>query len=68
VAGRTDPSGQHQSRGFLEHNSIALLTTAAGGVDEASQAWLGRHAVNLSIARSGLSSVNNVDEQYNRGS
>jgi hypothetical protein len=51
-------------RGYLERNCIALLSTAAGGVDPASPAWLGHYAMNPSVARSGLWNVNHVDERY----
>jgi hypothetical protein len=60
------PSGPDGSsaRRLLERNTIALLSTAAGGVDLASSSWLGRHAVNPAIARSSLRNVNHVDETY----
>jgi hypothetical protein len=51
-------------RGYLERNSIALLSSSAGGVDRASPRWLGRHAVNPAVVRSELWNVNHVDDEY----
>jgi len=59
----TRPDGS-SDRGFLERNCIALVSTASGGLDHASPAWLGREAINLAIAASGLWNVNHVDEPY----
>jgi hypothetical protein len=49
-------------RGYLERSAIGLLSTLAGGIDPASDNWLGRHAVSLKITGSGLWNVNHVDE------
>lgn len=54
-------------RGYLERNCIALLSTAAGGVEPASDGWLGHHAINPAISRSGLWNVNHVDESHECG-
>jgi hypothetical protein len=47
-------------RGYLERNAIGLLS----GGESASPEWLGRHAVNSAINRSGLWNVNHVDDRY----
>jgi hypothetical protein len=51
-------------RGTTEANSIALLSAAAGGLDTASPAWLGRHAANVSVHSSGLWNVRHVTDTY----
>ena len=53
-----------EDRGYLERNSISLLSTAAGDADAASQEWLGRYTVNPAVTRSSLWNVNHVDEPY----
>jgi hypothetical protein len=55
----TKPDGTSE-RGYLERNSIALLS----GAEPASPDWLGHHAVNPAIRRSGLWNANHVHEQY----
>ncbi len=61
VAGQpTDDTG----RGFIEKNSIALLSCRTGGVDRPSPGWLGRHANSEKIRHSGLWNSNHVDDQY----
>jgi hypothetical protein len=51
-------------RGYLERNSIGLLSRSAGGVDQASPDWLGKYAVNPAVVRSELWNVNHVDDEY----
>lgn len=51
-------------RGLIETNSIALLSAAAGGLDAASPAWLGRYAANVSVRSSALWNVRHVLDQY----
>jgi hypothetical protein len=51
--------------GNLERNSIALLSCLAGGLDQPSQDWLGRHAKRAVISGSGLWNVDHVTGHYN---
>jgi hypothetical protein len=51
-------------RGVIEAACIALLSTATGGVDPASNAWLGRHAASQAVPASGLWNVRHVHEGY----
>lgn len=55
----TSPDGTSE-RGYVERNCIGLLS----GVEPASSEWLGRHAVNPALKRSGLWNVNHVDDQH----
>jgi hypothetical protein len=59
----TQPDGT-SDRGYLERNSIALLSRSAGGLDRASSGWLGKHAVNPAVVRSELWNVSHVDDEY----
>jgi hypothetical protein len=59
----TRPDGT-SDRGLLERNSIALLSTLAGGDEAASLNWLGRHAVAPKVRESSLWNVNHVDEAF----
>lgn len=51
-------------RGMLERNSIALLSTLAGGAEAASPTWLGRNAVAPKVRESSLWNVNHVDDSF----
>jgi hypothetical protein len=57
VPGRAD-------RGYLESNSIALLSCITGGLDPASASRLGRHAERAEIRASRLWNVQHVSGQY----
>jgi hypothetical protein len=52
-------------RGYIEKNSIALLSCRAGGTDRPGSRWLGHHANNEKVRQSGLWNSNHVDDQYN---
>jgi len=47
-------------RGYLESNSIALLSCITGGPDRPSPCWLGRYAERAEIRGSGLWNVHHV--------
>jgi hypothetical protein len=51
-------------RGYLESNSIALLSCLTGGPDLPSASWLGRYAERPEIPRSGLWNVQHVSGHY----
>jgi len=57
VPGRAD-------RGYLESNSIALLSCLTGGPDLPSASWLGRYAERAEIRGSGLWNVEHVTRPY----
>lgn len=57
VPGRAD-------RGYLESNSIALLSCLGGGPDLPGPDWLGRHAERAEIRGSGLWNVEHVTGHY----
>lgn len=59
-----DEPGPDSDRGYLERNTIGLLSCAGKRADLPSSAWLGRHSPNEAIRRSGLWNVNHTDEQY----
>jgi hypothetical protein len=60
-----DPPGPRSLRGFIEKNSIALLSNyARPPVDPASAAWLGRRSAREKVAQSGLWNIQHVDEAY----
>jgi hypothetical protein len=60
-----DPPGPHSLRGFIEKNSVALLSNyARPPVDPASGVWLGRRCTKEKVAQSGLWNVQHVDEAY----
>jgi hypothetical protein len=54
-------------RGYIEKNSIALLSCRIGGTDRPSPDWLGRHACSEKVRQSGLWNSNHVDDQYEHG-
>ena len=51
-------------RGYLESNSIALLSCLAGGPGQPGASWLGRHAERPEIRESGLWNVHHVFGHY----
>jgi hypothetical protein len=55
----------HAVRGYIERNSIALLTNfERPPVDPASTGWLGHFSASAKVRSSGLWNQNHVDEQY----
>jgi hypothetical protein len=54
-------------RGYLESNSIALLSCLTGGLNRPSAGWLGHYANNRKIRRSGLWNSNHVEDSYDPG-
>jgi len=61
VPTRTDETSQ---RGYIERNSIGLLSNLPGLQDPPSTTWLGHHAASLKVCGSGLWNVNHVEEGY----
>lgn len=60
-----DEPGPQSLRGFIERNSIALLSNyGKKPLDPPSPNWLGRHADRERIRNSGLWNSNHVDESY----
>lgn len=60
-----DPSGPESQRGFIERNSIALLSNFLESTsDQPSPEWLGRWSGHERVRRSGLWNNNHADEQY----
>jgi hypothetical protein len=55
---------EREDRGYIERNSIALLSRLAGGQDSPSAGWLGRYATRLEIRESGLWNVQHVYDRY----
>ncbi len=51
-------------RGYLERNSIALLSCLTGGPDLPRTSWLGHYAERAEIRRSGLWNVRHVADHY----
>jgi hypothetical protein len=51
-------------RGYVEKNSIALLSCRTGGTDQPSPGWLGHHASSAKVCQSGLWNSNHVDDTY----
>jgi hypothetical protein len=51
-------------RGYIERNSIALLSCLAGGPDLPSASWLGHYAPSAKIRNSGLWNINHINDQY----
>ena len=62
-----DDSGPESDRGFIERNSISLLSNYRkdNKIDIANPNWLGRSAWNEKVKLSGLWNVKHVDENYN---
>lgn len=62
-----DLPGPSSLRGFIERNSIALLSnfyTIENPIDPPSTLWLGKFTGHQAIRRSGLWNVNHVTESY----
>jgi hypothetical protein len=55
-------------RGSPERNCIALISTLAGGRDEASASWLGRYAQAPKIRGASLWNVNHVTDTFDPAS
>lgn len=61
----TDAPGPNSNRGYIERNSIALLSNCASdAVDPPSSEWLGCSSARDRVRRSGLWNNNHVDEDY----
>ena len=54
-------------RGYIEKNSIALLSCRAGGLDRSSAGWLGHHASSEKVRQSALWNSNHVDDHHDPG-
>ena len=60
-----DPSGPGSARGFIERNSIALLSNwNRSPIDRPSAYWLGRYCKHERVRASGLWNNNHVDEAW----
>lgn len=60
-----DPPGPGSLRGYIERNSIALLSNyRKDKIDQSSPEWLGLYSKNSAIINSGLWNVNHVNEKY----
>jgi hypothetical protein len=60
-----DQPGSGSDRGFIERNSIALLSNyEKASIDSPSANWLGQHADRPKVRASGLWNNNHVDEGY----
>lgn len=62
-----DSPGNESMRGFIERNSIALLSNASfldSPIDPPSSGWLGKWTRHTAITASGLWNVNHVLENY----
>jgi hypothetical protein len=60
-----DEPGPKSSRGYIERNTIALLSNYAGNaVDSPSANWLGRFSSRERVRQSGLWNNNHVDEKH----
>lgn len=60
-----DEAGKESRRGYIESNSIALLSNRNKVVlDPPSREWLGRHCDRDKVRGSGLWNSNHVDENY----
>ena len=63
-----DPPGPGSERGYIERNSIALLSNAGkDAIDPPSAGWLGHHSGRGPVRASGLWNNNHVDETYDSG-
>jgi hypothetical protein len=62
----TRPDGS-SDRGYIERNSIALLSCLTDGPDKPSTSWLGHHASSSKVRQSGLWNSDHVDEHYDSG-
>ncbi len=60
-----DAAGPGSLRGYIERNSIALLSNhGKEAIDPPSSAWLGRHCTRERVRAAGLWNSNHVDEPY----
>lgn len=60
-----DQPGPHSRRGYIERNSIALLSNfAKPALDSPSSNWLGQFCNRERVRASGLWNSNHVDEKY----
>lgn len=60
-----DPPGPESLRGYIERNSIALLSNyCKEKIDQPSSNWLGLYTNNSAIIGSGLWNVNHVSDEY----
>jgi hypothetical protein len=60
-----DEAGPHSRRGYIEKNSISLLSNyGKPPLDPPSETWLGHHCNRERIRTSGLWNFNYVDESY----
>ena len=63
-----DDPGAESLRGYIERNSIALLSNyEKTPLDPPSQRWLGLSCDRLRVRQSGLWNSNHVDEAYDPG-
>lgn len=63
-----DEAGPRSLRGYIERNSIALLSNMAKEpLDAPSSAWLGHHCDRARVRGSGLWNNNHVEEVYDPG-
>jgi hypothetical protein len=63
-----DVAGPESGRGYVERNSIALLSNfGREEVDLPSSEWLGRFSTRERVRQSGLWNNNHVDEQHEDG-
>lgn len=63
----TDEPGPNSMRGYIERNSIALLSNfnrSGSPIDLPSQDWLGQWAKSMKIRQSSLWNSNHVDESF----
>jgi hypothetical protein len=60
-----DEPGPESIRGYIERNSIAILSNINGdSIDAPSSDWLGQYCDRTRVGESGLWNNNHVDEQY----
>ncbi len=60
-----DEPGPNSIRGYIERNTIALLSGfRRSSIDPPSAGWLGHHCSREKVRRSGLWNSNHVDEEY----
>ncbi len=63
-----DEPGPESLRGYIERNSIGLLSNYQQlALDPPSPSWLGHHSDRERVRRSGLWNQNHVDEPYDPG-
>jgi hypothetical protein len=51
-------------RGYVERNSIALLSCLTGGLDLPTATWLGHYAPRPEIRNSGLWNIDHINDRY----